>query len=95
MTTKSKYLLKAAVFFAIGSAIPLIATAIWGDDDTARNIAFVSAFPIYFIFIYFTVDALADVVRYDRSKSLHPVLGVVMPKKNADDAVLFDEEGVK
>jgi hypothetical protein len=88
-------MIKAASFFAIGTAIPLIATMIWGDDNTARNVVFVSSFPIYFLFIYFTVDALADVVRYERSKSLHPVLGVVMPKKDTEDAVLSDEKGVK
>lgn len=92
---RNRHVIKAAVLFAIATAIPFFAAMIWGSDDDMKNIVFVSSFSIYAIFIYFTVDALADAMKYKRSRANHPVLGVVMPRKDSDDAVLSDDKGVQ
>lgn len=82
----------AAIFFVLATSIPVVIVQQAGDTSSAQNYATILSFMVYFLLMTLVVNYGAKWLVSRMNKQT--LLGVVSPKKNPDQGVLFDEDGV-
>ncbi len=81
----------AAIFLSLAIAIPLIVIPFVGETSLAAGIVFITSLGLLLPAVHFaTVWSVKRFAQKD-SKTL---LGVVAPKKDADQGVLYDENDI-
>lgn len=82
----------AIILFAFATAIPVVIVQQADDSSSSQNYATILSFVVYFLLMTLVVNFAAKWLVNRMNKQA--LLGVVSPKKNPDQGVLFDEDGV-
>jgi len=88
---KNKPGVVAVIFLGLAAAIPLIAIPIVGKASMTAGVVFIASLGLLMPAAHY---ASLWIVKRFAQKELKPLLGVVAPKKDADQGVLYDENDV-